>query len=65
MSKNFKTVKPCPTDLTWEEQNPSSYLLNVEVLTKLQQAIKKAKKGGSGLSKSREQQERHTFEKNK
>ena len=32
------------TDLTWEEQNPFSYRFNVEVLTELQQAIKKVRK---------------------
>jgi hypothetical protein len=39
-----------PTDLTWEEQNPSSYLFNVEVLTKLQKAIKEFEKQQSELS---------------
>jgi hypothetical protein len=43
MTKRYKTAKPCPTDLTWEERNSSSYLFNVEVLTKLQQTIKKSR----------------------
>lgn len=63
MSKYFKGIKPCPTDLTWEEQNPSSYLFDVESLTKLEQAIEKYKKEKSELSKSKGQQ--NTFEKNK
>ena len=44
MTKYFKTKKPCPTDLTWEERNPSSYLFDVEILAKLQRTIEKARK---------------------
>lgn len=63
MSKYFKNVKPCPTDLTWEERNPFSYLLDVEAINEIEQAIEKYKKEKSGLSKLKEQQ--NTFEKNK
>lgn len=65
MSKNFKSLKSCPTDLTWEEQNPSSYLFNGEVLTKLQQAIERAKKGKGRLSRARGQQDSHAIGKDK
>lgn len=54
MPKHFKSAKPCVTDLTWEEKNPSSYLFNVEVLTKLQQAIEKFKNGEVSLYEGRE-----------
>ena len=36
--------KPCPTDLTWEEKNPSSYLFNNKALVKLRKTLKKIKK---------------------
>lgn len=51
MSKYFKSVKPCPTDLTWKERNPYSYRFDVESLTKLEKAIKKFKKEKSKSSK--------------
>lgn len=53
MLKNSKTAKPCPTDLTLEEQNPSSYRLNDKVLTKLERTIERVKNGKTRSSKSR------------
>jgi len=63
MLKFTKTKKLGPTDLTWEEQNPFSYLLNVKVITELQQAVKKFKEKESKLSEGREHQESHASEK--
>ncbi len=44
MARYFKTGKPCPTDLTWEERHPFSYRLDVEAMNKIEQAIEKYKK---------------------
>jgi len=35
----------CPTDLTWEEENPSHYLFNKDSLVKLKKTIKEIRKG--------------------
>lgn len=43
MSRNVKALKQYTADSIWEEQNPS-YLLNDEVLIKLQKTIAKIKK---------------------
>ncbi len=43
MVRVVKTDKPGPTDLTWEDKNPSSYLLSTGVQTKLDQTLKKVK----------------------
>ena len=48
MSESTETKKSGSTDLTWEEQNPFSYRFDVEVLTKLQEAVEKVRNGESG-----------------
>lgn len=43
MKEHFKSGKPLPTDLSWQEENPSSYLFDPEVLKELEEAIAEAK----------------------
>ena len=62
MLKYLKTEKPSPTDLTWEEQNPSSYLFNVEALTNLQKAFEEFREELTS-NEGRKQKESHTPEK--
>lgn len=59
MSTFTKVRKPVPTDLTWEEQNPFSYLLDAKVFTELKEVIKQAKK------ESKKQAKIPTFQKKK
>lgn len=43
MVRVVKTDKPGQTDLTWEDRNPSSYLLSTGIQTKLDRTLKKVK----------------------
>jgi hypothetical protein len=65
MPERFDIAKPGPTDLTWEERNPSSYLFNVEVLTKLRQAIEKFRKEQGRLIGSDKPQDNRPSDKDK
>ena len=42
--EKMKKTKLCPTDLTWEEKNPSCYLFNNNAFIKLKKTIEKIKK---------------------
>ena len=44
----------CPTDLTWEEENPSHYLFNKDTLVELKKTIKEIRKGKEKLLKNKD-----------
>ena len=43
MTMKSKFTKLGPTELTWDEQNPSSYLFNSEVYFELRKTIEREK----------------------
>ncbi|GAH69451.1 unnamed protein product [marine sediment metagenome] len=53
MLKKTKNAKLCPTDLTWEEKNPSHYRFNNGALIKLEKTIEEIKNGKNNSKKEK------------